>query len=85
MPKHPHHRPSSNDTRQLLAYVIAAREQYSIYLRGVITGQRQPDSAEKTLLKTQCDETLFAWRAAHEAWRLDSSPTFPHLRRNRDN
>lgn len=85
MPKHPHHRPSSRDTRQLLAHLITAREQYSIFLREVATGQRQPDTAEKALLKAQCDETLDAWRAAHEAWRLDSSPTFPPLRKRRDN
>jgi hypothetical protein len=68
-----------------LAHLIAAREQYSIYLRSVATGQRQPDTAEKARLKALCDETLGAWRAAHEAWRLDSSPTFSHLRKNRDN
>ena len=85
MAKHPQHRPSTRDTRQLLAHLIEAREQYSIYLREVATGQRQPDNAEKSLLKAKCDETLGAWRAAHEAWRLDSSPTFPHLSRRRDN
>lgn len=85
MPKQPQHRPSTRDTRQLLAHLIAAREQYSIYLREVATGQRQPDNAEKELLKMQCEETLYAWRAAHEAWRLDSSPTFPHLLKRHDN
>jgi hypothetical protein len=85
MQKHPQHRPSTRDTRQLLAHLIAAREQYSIYLRGVATGQRQPNTTEMVRLKAQCDETLNAWRAAHEAWRLDSSPTFPHLRKSRAN
>ena len=86
MAKHPQQRPSSSDTRQLLAHLIAAREQYSIFLREVATGQRQPDTAEKELLKMQCDETLYAWRAAHEAWRLASSPIFPqHLSKRRDN
>jgi len=86
MAKHPQQRPSTSDTRQLLAHLIAAREQYSIFLREVATGQRQPDTAEKELLKMQCDETLYAWRAAHEAWRLASAPTFPqHLSKRRDN
>lgn len=85
MPKHPHHRLSSFDTRQLLTQLIAAREQYSIYLRGVATGERHPDIAEKELLKMQCDETLYAWRAAHDAWRKASSPVFPQLNKNVDN
>lgn len=86
MARHPQQRPSSSDTRQLLAHLIAAREQYSIFLREVATGQRQPDTAEKELLKMQCDETLYAWRAAHEAWRLASAPTFPQqMSRRRDN
>jgi len=84
MPRHSQHRPGSSDTRQLLDHLIAAREQYSIYLRSVASGQRQPDTAEKVRLKTKCDETLYAWRAAHEAWRLASSPTFP-LSKRRDN
>jgi hypothetical protein len=85
MAKQPHHRPSTNDTRQLLTHLIEAREQYSIYLRDVATGQRPPDTTEKVLLKTRCDETVDAWRVAHEAWRLDSSSAFPNMRNNRDN
>ncbi len=85
MPKHNNHRPNSRDTRQLLAHLIEARERYSIFLREVATGQRPPDTTEKALLKKKCDETLYAWRAAHEAWRLDSSPTIPHLSKRRDN
>lgn len=74
MPQEPEqHRPNPKETRKLLAHLIKAREQYSIFLREVATGQRQPDSAEKALLKMQCDETLGAWRAVHEAWRRDSS------------
>jgi len=65
-------RPSSLDTRQLLDSMIEAREQYSIYLRSVATGQRPPDTDEKELLKSQCDETLIAWKAAHESWKLKS-------------
>ena len=85
MPQHSQQRPSSLDTRQLLAELIQARELYSIYLRSVATGQRYPDNAEKELLKSHCDETLDAWRAAHEAWRQNSTPTFPHLLPRRDN
>lgn len=85
MAKQPHNRPSTNDTRQLLTHLIEAREQYSIYLRDVATGKRPPDTVEKVFLKTRCDETVGAWRAAHEAWRLDSSPTFPYMRKNCDN
>ena len=85
MPKDSHHPLSTKDIRQLLTHLIEAREQYSIFLREVATGQRQPDTAEKTLLKTKCDETVCAWRAAHEAWRLDASPTFPQLIKNHDN
>lgn len=85
MPKHLQQRLSSSDTRQLLAHLIEAREQYSIYLRSVATGLRQPDSDEKAYLKSQCDETLTAWRMAHETWRLNSSPTFTSLNKRRDN
>lgn len=79
MIKHPNLRQSSMDTRQLLTHLIEAREQYSVYLREVANGQRQPDPTEKEHLKTRCDATLGAWRAAHEAWRLDSLPSIPHL------
>lgn len=85
MAKHPQQRPTSSDTRQLLAHLIAAREQYSIFLREVATGQRQPDIAVKEILKMQCDETLYAWRAAHEAWRIAAAPLVPSRNRNRDN
>ena len=85
MKKDPQQRPSSSDTRLLLAHLIAAREQYSIFLREVATGQRQPDTAEKELLKMQCDETLYAWRAAHEAWRLATAPIVPPRNKSRDN
>lgn len=84
MTNYTQHRPSSRDTRQLLAHLIEARQQYSIFLREVANGQRQPDVAEKALLKMECDATLIAWRAAHEAWRLDSSPLLP-LSKSRDN
>lgn len=60
---------SSTDTRQLMAGMIEARENYSIYLRGVASGQRQPDAAEQELLKKRCDETVCAWRQGHEACR----------------
>ena len=66
----PYQRQSSIDTKQLMAYLVEAREQYSTYLRGVATGQRQPDSTEQELLKKKCDETVCAWRAGHEASRL---------------
>lgn len=70
MSNDPFQRQSSIDTRQLMAYLIEAREQYSIYLRGVATGQRQPDTAEQELLKKKCDDTVCAWRAGHEVCRL---------------
>ena len=73
MPNDPFQRQNSIDTRQLMAHLIEAREQYSNYLRGVATGQRQPDSAEQMLLKTKCDETVCAWRAGHEACRFKKS------------
>jgi hypothetical protein len=60
-------RQGSIDTRQLMTYLIEAREQYCNYLRGVATGQRKPDSAEQEALKAKCDETLCAWRGGHEA------------------
>lgn len=63
-------RQSSMDTRQLMVHLIVAREQYSIYLRGVATGQRQPDPTEQEILKKKCDETVSAWHAGHEANRL---------------
>jgi hypothetical protein len=67
----PFQRQSSTDTRQLMACMIEAREKYSIYLRGVATGKRQPDSAEQELLKKKCDEAVCAWRERHEACRLE--------------
>jgi hypothetical protein len=70
MSNDPFQRQSSTDTRQLMACMIEAREKYSIYLREVATGQRQPDSTEQELLKKKCDETVCAWREAHEACRL---------------
>lgn len=85
MPKHSHPRPSSSDTRQLLAHLIEARQQYSIFLREVANGERPPDTVEKALLKQHCDETVGAWREAHEAWRLDSSLVIPSLSKRRDN
>lgn len=75
MPRHPHHRPSSQDTRQLLAQLIEARQVYAEYLHGVANGKQQPDSAKKSDLKQRCDETFSAWRAAHEAWQLDAFPS----------
>lgn len=85
MPKNPQQRLSLTDTRQLLARLVAAREQYSTYLREVATGKRQADLGEKELLKMQCDETLYAWRAAHEAWRKASALIIPHTVNSRDN
>lgn len=85
MSRHPHHRPSTSDTRQLLAHLIAARQQYSIFLREVANGERPPDITEKTLLKKACDETLSAWQAVHEAWRLDIPLVFPQICKRRDN
>lgn len=70
MSNDPFQRQSSIDTRQLMAYLIEAREQYSIYLRGVATGQRQPDYMEQEILKKKCDETVCAWREGHDAYRL---------------
>lgn len=77
--------PSSMDTQQLLAELIEARERYSFFLREVATGQRQPDTSEKALLKVRCDETQGAWRAAHEAWLHASAPPFPVMGKRRDN
>lgn len=74
MTRHPHPRPNSRETRRLLSLLIDARQAYAEYLRGVASGQRQIDNAEKALLKLQCDETLIAWRAAHEAWQVDVFP-----------
>ena len=74
MPNDPFQRQNSIDTRQLMTQLIEAREQYSNYLRGVATGQRQPDFVERALLKTKCDETVCAWRAGHEACRSEKSP-----------
>lgn len=85
MSKHPQERICSTDTRKLLTDLIAAREEYSSYLRAVATGERQPDLAAKELLKMQCDETLYAWRAAHEAWQQASSPLFSHKGKTRVN
>lgn len=85
MPRDSHHRPNSRDSRQLLAHLIEARQQYSLFLSGVAQGQRPPDSAEKIQLKTNCDKALDAWRAAHEAWRLDASATVHTISKRRDN
>ena len=75
-------RPSSGETRQRLDELIAARQGYADYLRAVANGQCNDDPIERGQLKLRCDETLLAWRAAHDAWHQgsfrNSDPTGMH-------
>lgn len=66
-------RPSSGETRQRLDDLIAARQDYADYLRAVANGRQGDDPLERGRLKLRCDETMLAWRAAHDAWRLAAS------------
>jgi len=62
-------KPSATETRGLMQEVIEARQRYADYLRAVANGLRPDDPTEKEELKIRCDESLRAWRAAHESWQ----------------
>lgn len=60
-------RPQSSKTRLLLDQAVATREEYTAYLRGVLTGERPADPEMKELLQQRCLQALQAWREAHDA------------------
>jgi len=59
-------RPQSSITRLLLDQAVATREEYSAYLRGVLTGECPADADMKELLQQRCQRALQAWREAHD-------------------